>query len=162
MKMSMEKFRHFYNENREKLFGYLVRKSGNRTLAADLVQEAFTRYLERYRLRELSIGLLFTIGRNLLYDHARNCSQPAGSTVMPETTEIDEEQAYINREDSRLMLAALQQLDDDERDILAMAASSGMPYKEIAVVCGCSEASVKVRVHRARQKLRRLLPEDRR
>ena len=162
MKMSMEKFRQFYNANREKLFGYLVRKSGNRTLAADLVQEAFTRYLERYRLRELSIGLLFTIGRNLLYDHARNCSQPAGSTVMPETTEIDEEQAYINREDSRLMLAALQQLDDDERDILAMAASSGMPYKEIAVVCGCSEASVKVRVHRARQKLRRLLPEDRR
>ncbi len=97
-----------------------------------------------------------------MYDHVRSCAQPAGSTVMPEETEIDEEQAYINREDSRLMLAALQQLDDDERDILALAASSGLPYKEIAVVCGCSEASVKVRVHRARQKLRRLLPEDRR
>jgi len=161
MKMNMENFRHFYNENREKLFGYLARKSGNRTLAADLVQEAFTRYLERYRRRDLSIGLLFTIGRNLLYDHARSRFLPAGSTVMAEATAIDEEQAYINREQSQRMLAALQQLDDDERDLLALAVSSGLSYKEIAVVCGCSEVSVKVRVHRARQKLRQFLPEGR-
>jgi len=162
MKVSMDNFRHFYTENREKLFGYLVRKSGNRTLAADLVQEAFTRYLERYRFRDLSIALLFTIGRNLLYDNARSRCQAASAEVVPEAAAIDAEQAYINREGSRLMLAALQQLDDEDRDILALAASSGLSYKEIAAVRGCSEATVKVRVHRARQKLRHLLPEEER
>lgn len=67
----MHKFRQFYIDNGDKLFGYLLRKSGNTHLAADLVQETFTRYLERYRNREQSPALLFTIGRNLFYDQMR-------------------------------------------------------------------------------------------
>jgi RNA polymerase sigma-70 factor (ECF subfamily) len=156
----MERFRHFYNEHRDKLFGYLLRKSGNHAVAADLVQESFTRYLERYRCRELNLGLLFTIGRNLFYDHVRQQRPCTDAVPETQTTAVDEEQAYIQREDSRQILSALQQLDDDDRDILALVVSSGMTYKEIAAIRGCTEAAIKVRVHRARQKLRQLLLEE--
>jgi RNA polymerase sigma-70 factor (ECF subfamily) len=51
----------------------------------------------------------------------------------------------------------MQQLDDEDRDILALIVSSGLTYREIAEIRGCSESAVKVRVHRARQQLRKIL-----
>jgi DNA-directed RNA polymerase specialized sigma24 family protein len=35
--------------------------------------------------------------------------------------------------------------------------SSGLPYREIARIAGTSEANVKVRVHRARVKLKKMM-----
>lgn len=158
----MEKFRQFYTAHRDSLFGYLVRRSGNPALAADLVQESFTRYLEQYRDREPpSPALLFTIGRNLLHDQMRkNRANRELIDDTPDTVRGDEEQAYIQREQARNVFSALRQLDDEDRDILALVVSSEMTYREIAAIRGCSETTIKVRVHRARQKLRRLLARE--
>ncbi len=159
MKRSMDIFRKFYTDNGERLFGYLLRKSGNAPLAADLVQESFTRYLERYRHRELSLALLFTIGRNLFFDHVRKQRYEVELEDVPDGRAGDQEHAYIVREESMRMLAALQELDEEDRDILALVVSSGLTYAAIAEIRGCSEGNIKVRVHRARQKLRQLIPE---
>ncbi len=156
----MEAFREFYIENGDRLFGYLLRKAGSRSLAADLVQETFTRYLERYRHRELSVALLFTMARHIFFDHVRQQRRHTALAEPPDGEAEDGERRCIVREESRRVLAALQQLDEDERDLLAMVACSGLTYQQIAAVCACSEGSVKVRVHRARQKLRKLLPEE--
>jgi RNA polymerase sigma-70 factor (ECF subfamily) len=61
------------------------------------------------------------------------------------------------REEYRCVLAAMRHLEEDERDLLALVATSGLSYREIARVAGTSEANVKVKVHRARKKLRTLL-----
>jgi RNA polymerase sigma-70 factor (ECF subfamily) len=156
----MEKFRQFYTENREKLFGYLLRKSGSVHLAADLAQESFTRYLERYRNHDLSAALLFTIARNSFYDHVRRQHPQVALEELPPDMADDQERLYIIREESRHVLDALQQLDEDDRDILSLVVSSGLTYGAIAVIKGCSEVNIKVRVHRARQKLRQLLPAE--
>lgn len=156
----MEAFRRFYSEQRDRLYGYLARKSGNYALAADLVQESFTRCWERYRHRELTAALLFAVGRNLLYDHARRNRYEVPTDTPPEQMAMDEEQAYMQREESRLLLAALQRLDEEERDLLSLVASGSLSYKEIAALTHLSEAAVKVRVHRARQKLRGLLAKE--
>lgn len=156
----MESFRLFYQENRERLYGYLLRKSGCVHLAADLVQEAFVRYWERYRHRELSVALLFTIARNSFFDHARNQRRPSALAEMPAEMAEDQERLYIVREETSSVLAALQQLDEEDRDILSLVISSGLAYREIAAIRGCSEANIKVRVHRARQQLRQLLAEE--
>lgn len=161
MESRMDAFRTFYEENRERLFGYLLRKSGNSHLAADLVQESFARYLERYRSQELSAALLFTIARNIFYDHVRNQDK---TTLAGEEGATDphlgQEHLCIVREEARLVLAALQKLDEEDRDILSLVVSSDLAYSEIAIIRGCSEANIKVRVHRARQKLRQLLPTE--
>ena len=158
----MNAFRKFYTENKEHLFGYLLRKSGSAHLAADLVQDAFTRYLSRYRSQELSVALLFTIARNIYYDHMRRQRQQVELSALPAelATTDDQERLYIIREECRRVLAAMQELDEEDRDLLSLVASSGLAYREIAIIKGCSEASVKVQVHRARQQLRKALPEE--
>jgi RNA polymerase sigma-70 factor (ECF subfamily) len=156
----MNRFQQFYIDNGDKLFGYLLRKSGNMHLAADLVQETFTRYLERYRNREQSPALLFTMGRNLFYDQIRfnkrfGAEEEIGHALVP-----GQEESYIANEESDRILAAMARLGDDERDILALVVSSGLCYQEIADIRQCSVANIKVKVHRARQKLKKLLQEN--
>jgi len=156
----MNRFRQFYIENGNKLFAYLLRKSGSTHLAADLVQESFTRYLERYREREDNVKLLFTIARNLFYDDKRRAKhlvlapaeavEPIGDT---------QEERYLAREQASLLLAAMDRLSDDDREILSLVSGSDLSYREVADIQSCSIANVKVKVHRARQKLKALLEE---
>lgn len=155
----MNRFRHFYIDNRDKLFGYLFRKTGNTHMAADLVQEAFTRYMEKYRNHEQSLALLFTIGRNLFYDQMRQRSRRIAYEDIVQETVAGAEENYIVKEQSNKILAAMEQLGDEERDTLAFVISSGLGYQEIADIRGCTVANIKVKVHRARQKLKKLLQE---
>lgn len=156
----MHRFRQFYIDNGNKLFGYLLRKSGNTALAADLVQESFTRYLERYRHREQSTALLFTIGRNLFYDQMRQNNRFVASEEIGQESVADQEETYIAKEESGKILAAMERLGDEERDVLALVVSSGLSYQDIADIRKCSVGNIKVKVHRARQKLKQLLQEN--
>ena len=61
------------------------------------------------------------------------------------------------REDYRRVLAAMQELAPEERDALSLVVSSDLSYREIARISGTSEGNVKVRVHRARVKLRKMM-----
>jgi RNA polymerase sigma-70 factor (ECF subfamily) len=60
---------------------------------------------------------------------------------------------------------ALRSLAPRDRDVLALSAWEGLRAEEIAVVVGCSPAAARVRLHRARRRLRAALaargyPED--
>jgi RNA polymerase sigma-70 factor (ECF subfamily) len=155
-------FRLFYNDHKDQLFGYLLRKSGNYHLAADIMQESFTRYLERYNDKEHNPALLFTIGRNLLLDQIRKTRSDVTYEDEKHGLVVDQESIYQVQEEVRQVLNALQQLDDEERDILSLLASSGLPYREIAQITGNSEANIKVKIHRARIKLKNILKEEQR
>jgi RNA polymerase sigma-70 factor (ECF subfamily) len=61
------------------------------------------------------------------------------------------------REDYRRVLAAMQELAPEEKDVLSLVVSSDLSYREIARIIGISEGNVKVRVHRARVKLREMM-----
>lgn len=153
----MNRFNSFYKGYKNKLFAYLLKMTGDYTLSADLMQESFTRYLERYKNREPSASLLFTIGRNLVIDHYRRPGNPMLYEEGKNHSGIDQEQAIIVREQYRRVLAAIQKLPEPERDILAMAVDSGLSYKKIARIIGISETNLKVKIHRSRLKLRTLL-----
>ena len=45
---SVRTFRAFYNEHKDRFFAYLMRSTGDYYLAGDIMQESFTRYLDRY------------------------------------------------------------------------------------------------------------------
>ena len=51
----------------------------------------------------------------------------------------------------------MEKLDDHERDALSLTLDGALSYREIADITGTSEGNVKVRVHRARMKLKTLL-----
>ena len=57
----------------------------------------------------------------------------------------------------RQAIAAMQQLKENERDILALAISDGLSYRDIAAIVDISVENVKVKVHRTRRKLKKIL-----
>jgi RNA polymerase sigma-70 factor (ECF subfamily) len=153
----VDAFKQFYKQQKERFFSYLLRMTADFELARDLMQESFARYLESYGQNQPVPALLYTIGRNALLDHIRKKSRDAALEHEPPDEKRGQEEFYLVRETYREVLAAMQTLPEDEREILSLAVSSELSYKEIAAVVGISEANVKVKVHRARLKLKKII-----
>jgi len=58
------------------------------------------------------------------------------------------------------VLAALQQLQSDQREALVLISAAGYSYDEAAAICGCAPGTVKSRVNRARTRLAQILAID--
>ena len=155
----MDKYAAFYEERKGKLFAYLIRVTGDYYLSGDIMQESFTRLLERYSQEERSVPLLYAIARNLVLDSARRQAGTVHLEGEQSDRSVDHERLLMAREEYRRVLSAMQQLGKEERDVLALAVSGELSYREIASVAGISESNVKVKVHRARLKLREILQE---
>jgi RNA polymerase sigma-70 factor (ECF subfamily) len=154
----MEIFSKFYRDHQNKLFYYLIRLAGDYDLAKDLMQESFTRYLEHYKGKPNSISLLFTIARNAFLDYQRKQGrQKSYSEEEKENSTNDQEQQILVRDEYRRVLEAMNNLGKAERDTLALVITGDLSYKEIASITGMSLSNVKVTVHRARLKLRKIL-----
>lgn len=153
----VKNFRNFYKLNKDRLFGYFLRMTGNYHLSADLMQDSFARYFERYKDKDASVSLLFTIGRNLLFDNFRRKNNHKSFDDERHSRESDQEQSILVREEYRLALSAMQRLKRGEREMLTLAVTSDLSYGEIAKITGTSESNVKVIIHRSRLKLRKFL-----
>ena len=135
-----------------------MRKTGDYFLASDVMQESFARYLKNYGKREHTAALLYTIARNLTIDALRKQNRLPHSHLTGDQIQSGQgEDDFMVRDEYRRVLNAFQQLDVDERDILALAVSSDLLYRDIAKVIGTSEANIKVKIHRARLKLREIM-----
>ncbi len=143
--------------NRGKLFAYLLRVAGDSDTARDILQESVTRCIERYRDRDISLSLLFTVARNTFIDHVRKSGRNVVFEDLHADPRADQEHTAIVRDRFRKVLQGLQTLREDERDILSMVVSSDLSYEEISRVTAMSVSNVKVTVHRARIKLKKYL-----
>jgi RNA polymerase sigma-70 factor (ECF subfamily) len=74
-----------------------------------------------------------------------------------EQSDDGQEHYLMVRDEYRQVLVAMRHLEDDERDLLSLVVSSELSYRELAEITGVSEANIKVKVHRARKKLRAFL-----
>ena len=139
------------------MFGYLMRLTGDYQLSSDIMQESFTRFLEHYGSDTQNVSLLFTIARNAVWDNSRKKEYNKNPENDMEDGSINPEQMVIVRESYRKVLGAMMNLEKSQREILALTVSSDLSYREIANITGISEANVKVKVHRARIKLKKQL-----
>jgi RNA polymerase sigma-70 factor (ECF subfamily) len=153
----MDHFEEVFETNKGKLFAYLLRMTRNGDTASDILQESATRCLDHYRGKVITSALLFTIARNVFMDHVRKTARLTVLDEQQPDVRPDPEQDAIVRDRFQRVLAGMQALTPDERDILSMVASSGLPYEQIARIQGTTVSNIKVKVHRARIKLRRYL-----
>lgn len=113
--------------------------------------------MSTYGSEEHNAALLFKIARNAVIDNARkkvHCSR-LNEDFHQNGEDCDIEKMFIIRESYRKVLRAIQHLGEMEKDVLILAVSSDFSYREIAEITGISEASVRVKIHRARLKLRK-------
>lgn len=159
--MNEEAFTAFYQRTARPVWAYLARVSGNPTLADDLVQESYLRFLgSAVRWNEGEIACrryLFRIATNLLRDHWRR-PQPAALEDLPETAVPAVTCDRVEQMDSQALLGpALQRLKPRERQLLWLAYAEDYSHKEIAAITGLNAAGIRLLLFRARHKLARLL-----
>ena len=159
--MTEEAFTAFYQHTSRPVWAYLARVSGNPTLADDLVQESYVRFLGAAAPWEYGEAAcrsyLFRIATNLLRDHWRR-PQATPLDDVPETALPAFSSRDAERIDSQTILGpAFSRLKPRERQLLWLAYAEGCNHKEIATVTGLKTPSVRLLLFRARRKMARLL-----
>jgi len=149
----------------EVLHGHALRMTGSPDEAADLVQKAFVKGFKKLgscREPERVGAWLFRILANMCKDHVRSprrgdvsVTVVAGALKSGSDPSSDVEGAEIR---SRVW-GALDALTPEQREAFVLKHVEGRSYEEIAAVMDLSVASLKMRVHRAREALRGLLEE---
>jgi RNA polymerase sigma-70 factor, ECF subfamily len=137
--------------------------SGDAHLADDVVQDTIVNALQAQHQFTPGTNLkawLFTILRN------RFRSVIARKHVTAEVADDDLERHYwvAPEQESRIEVAAFRRafatLSDAHREVLVLVAVHGLPYDQIAEICGCEVGTVKSRVNRARAILKKMMFED--
>lgn len=132
------------------------RYASNPSEAEDIAQDALLRaWRRRSTLREAERRnqWLATIVRNEAFrQHAR--VRPAPTSVI-ETYEAVEDAQVVATVERADLHAALERLSDRDRQLLELRYTEDLTQQAIARKLGIPEGTVKVRLHRARDKLRR-------
>jgi RNA polymerase sigma-70 factor (ECF subfamily) len=160
--MDSDAFAAFYSRSARPLWAYLVRVSADPTLADDLMQESFVRFLCASR-PEFSPAdgevaarrYLFRIATNLLRDHWR---RPVSSSLEEIPEEFFAAADRSSQADSQAVLGpALAQMRPRDRQLLWLAHAEGYSHREIAQITGLASASIRLLLFRARRKIARVL-----
>jgi RNA polymerase sigma-70 factor (ECF subfamily) len=162
--MNEEAFTAFYQRTARPVWAYLARVSGNSSLADDLLQESYLRFLGasvRWSEGEISCRrYLFRIATNLLRDHWRR-AQPMPLEDMAEAALPAISDDLAGQIDSQALLGpALKRMKPRERQLLWLAYAEGYSHKEIAAITGLNAPGIRLLLFRARHKLARLLRQN--
>lgn len=155
--------RALYLAHSSELFGFAVRRLGDRQLAEELVQDVFTRvwrHAADFDERRGSFRTwLYGIARNALIDleRRRAARPPLADHTAEERAEAHEpvEQAVLRWQ----VAAALETLTPQHREIIQLAHFGGLTLREIAERIGVPLGTVKSRTSYAMRNLRLALDE---
>ena len=156
--MDSDRFAAFYERSARPLWAYLARASADSTLADDLMQESFVRFLCAGTPGDGEIEArryLFRIATNLLHDHWR---RPRTSPLEDLPQEHFAAPDTSAQSDSRLTLdPALAQLRPRDRQLLWLAHAENYSHREIAEITGLAVTSIRLLLFRARRQMQHLL-----
>lgn len=145
------------------------RLTGNEDDARDVVQDAYLRAyrgLRRFRGDAQFTTWLYRItancSANLLAKRARHRSESLSEDepIVDPRAEIDPERRLTGSDDRARIAAALAALPWRLRQVIVLRDIYDLAHGAIAKELGISEAAAKVRLHRARRRLREVLASD--
>lgn len=139
---------------------FVERRVGDRTIAEDVVQDAFVKGLERggdLRADESSRAWFYRVLRNAIIDRHRR-STTAGARLQALVDELQRAESQRAAEADRELCSCIGRLIDtlppDQATALRRIELDGVAVKDFAVEAGLGESNAGVRVFRARKALR--------
>lgn len=138
--------------------------------AADLTQEIFLKAwtnLEKFEFKSAFSTWLYRLASNLCIDFLRNSRRKPSVPLTFEDADGEEqrievidpapqpEDALLAAEQQEQLNAAMQDLEPEHRQILTLRVVNDLSYTDIAEILGIKEGTVKSRIARAREKLRK-------
>ena len=170
-----EAFAQLMRDNEKRIYNLTLRMTGNPEDAMDLAQEAFLnawRGLKFFKGDSAFSTWVYRLASNACIDHLRRQKRRQDiSASMPVNDEDDStpdipderfqpEQELERQELRRAVADGLEQLSDEHRQVLVMREINGLSYQEIADVLDLEAGTVKSRIARARNSLRKILVES--
>jgi len=156
-----ERFETAYRELYEPICGYALRRVRGPEDAAEVIAETFATLWRRFDRCPQGAELrpwLFGVARRVIANQRRGerrrtaLGERLAANVAPTPT--------ATKDDPSSELArAFASLSDADRELLSLVAWEGLTRKELAVALGTSTAVVRLRLHRARKRLREALPQ---
>lgn len=152
----MEAFREIYEEYIGYVFLFVRSRVSTREDALDITQDTFIDFwkgLKKFQFEENTSKLrnfLLTIASRKISRFYRFRKK----TVSFEDLEnVLHEENYAQVIDSIMVESLLKRLTSKDREVIELRYFAGMPFTQIAEALGKSESAIKVRHHRAIQKL---------
>jgi RNA polymerase sigma factor (sigma-70 family) len=156
-----EAFGVFYDRHVRDVLAYMMRRTGDPEVAADLTAETFAAAIvarRRYRPGPVpAVGWLFAIAQRRLVDHQRKgyAEQRLRRRLgMERRAPGEEDLAMIRILGDAATADRLQVLPPDQRAVVTARVVDDREYAEIAADQGLSEAAVRMRVSRGLATLR--------
>jgi RNA polymerase sigma-70 factor (ECF subfamily) len=158
-------YRTVYEIYRDRVFALCRHMAGNRDDAEDLTQEVFVqafRHIGSFRAEAAFGTWLYRIAANRCMAEARK-RRPVFRDVdeveqapnaVPLSSGDNPEQQLMRKEMMLRVEEAIAELPESQRLLFVLATQMGMKYRDIGHIVDCSEDAVKVRIHRARKKVR--------
>jgi RNA polymerase sigma-70 factor, ECF subfamily len=150
----------------ESLMRYLTRQTRSTQLAEELVQQTWLsalEHLDQYRVGSPAgfRAWLFRIATNKANDlwrsRGRERSAHAGLRLVSDTDAPDAAGPSDDAEQRDKLRSAVDRLPDAQRQVIQMRYYAGLKFQEIADALGCPLNTALGRMHKATQKLKKLL-----
>jgi RNA polymerase sigma-70 factor, ECF subfamily len=147
---------------------YLRRYVGERTVVDDLLQETLIRMargLPGFAGRASAKTWAFSIATRVAADYFRKPERRLQIVEVDEAADLADpggtaDEGMIAGEMNACMRQVIDSLPEDYRAALVLHDLEGLTAHEIAEVCACSLASAKIRIHRARNRLKQALQQQ--
>lgn len=161
-RMQKADFKAFYNKHFDRVYRFVFfRVRGNADVAQDLTSEVFMKALKhfaKYDPARSETAWIMTIARNHVINHYRDSKAHIDIEEIKFSLEGSDarEDEEVN-DDKRRLLDALNELQEEERQVVEMKHLQGYRFKEIAEVLGKSAGACRIEAHRAMKKLKKIL-----
>jgi RNA polymerase sigma-70 factor (ECF subfamily) len=137
----------------KELFGYVVKKVKDRSIAEDIVHDVFLKVqtkANQIKDSDKTIGWIYRVTKNTIIDHFRFQSR----IIQASDVDWEDDEQYLNQCVERCLSEKLATLPDKYREALELSEVQGLSQLELASRLNISYSGAKSRVQRARQMLK--------
>lgn len=154
-----------YEELFDKVFGFCMNRTSNRTVAEDLTQDIFLKLVDKINTFDEAKGnflvWFWQLARNTLTDHYRKAKDINFSEIEEEKMEkitpiVHPERVEYKIEFDRVK-SFVDTLSAEERELFELHFVADMRYKDISALTKKSEGSLRVAVNRLKEKVKKNL-----
>jgi len=150
-----------FERHHKKIFNFCLKFCGDRQWSEDMVQDTFCRMLKysaSYSEQGNFLPWVYNIARNVALDYigaenklARDAQPDPDSFT---SAHPDPERLEDMKQRERKLHDALLRLAPDKRQLVILSRIRQIRISDLAVMYGCNQGAIKVRIHRVLEELR--------
>lgn len=149
-----------YNKHKKALYHYVLKITGARMKAEDIVHDVFIKLFDNHSsiidVTKIEFWI-FKTARNLSLDYLRQIKRNNFRDVDISNAEVvseDLSQTFERNETKEIIMNELNNMNPEQSEVFLLKEYSGMSYREIAGLMEISEELVKSRLYKVREKLK--------